>query len=134
MFPSNVYKCSQSLIPVKWMILYFLLNISTKRLQRIKYDKLWRKLVLWKDVALWIFSPKTDPFSKLFTNLYMNAVMIKICQKGFQLLDFAWNVYHSTKMKFSIKDFFSKRDQIRRFIFTGHIYWRINGKLHFLCS
>ena len=30
-------------------------------------------------------------------------------------------------MKFSIKDFFSKCDQIRRKL-------RINGKLHFLCS
>ena len=34
-------------------------------------------------------------------------------------------------MKFSIKDFFSKCDQIHRK--PGHIYWRIfNGKLHFL--
>ena len=31
-------------------------------------------------------------------------------------------MYHLTKMKFSIKDFFSKCDQIR------------NGKFHFLCS
>ena len=28
------------------------------------------------------------------------------------------------KMKFSIKDFFSKCDQIRRFLQIGHIYWR----------
>ena len=35
------------------------------------------------------------------------------------------------KMKFSIKDFFSKCDQIRRFL----IDWKnLNGKLHFLCS
>ena len=39
-------------------------------------------------------------------------------------------------MKFSIKDFFSKCDQIRSFLrilfkFTEEI---INGKLHFLCS
>ena len=33
------------------------------------------------------------------------------------------------KMKFSIKDFFSKCDQIRAF--TEKIF---NGKLHFLCS
>ena len=38
-----------------------------------------------------------------------------------------------TKMKFSIKDFFSKCDQIRRNLvtFTGEI---LNGKLHFVCS
>ena len=35
------------------------------------------------------------------------------------------------KMKFSIKDFFSKCDQIRRVTFTEEI---LNGKLHFLCS
>ena len=37
------------------------------------------------------------------------------------------------KMKISIKDFFSKCDQIRRKLvtFTGEI---LNGKLHFLCS
>ena len=34
-------------------------------------------------------------------------------------------------MKFSTKDFFSKLDQIRSFIFTEEI---LNGKLHFLCS
>ena len=38
-------------------------------------------------------------------------------------------------MKFSIKDFFSKCDQIRRKLdlvtFTEEI---VNGKLHFLCS
>ena len=35
------------------------------------------------------------------------------------------------KMKFSIKDFFSKCDQIRSFTFTEQI---LNGKLHFFCS
>ena len=35
------------------------------------------------------------------------------------------------KMKFSIKDFFKKFDQIRSFTFTEEI---LNGKLHFLCS
>ena len=35
------------------------------------------------------------------------------------------------KLKFSIKDFFSKCE-VNGF---GHIYWRnLNGKLHFLCS
>ena len=34
------------------------------------------------------------------------------------------------KMKFSIKDFLSKCDQIRR-LFTAEI---LDGKLHFLCS
>ena len=28
------------------------------------------------------------------------------------------------KMKFSIKDYFSKYDQIRSFLRFGHIYWR----------
>ena len=28
------------------------------------------------------------------------------------------------KMKFSVKDFFSKYDQIRSFLWIGHIYWR----------
>ena len=28
------------------------------------------------------------------------------------------------KMKFSIKDFFSKYGQIRRKLLIGHIYWR----------
>ena len=35
------------------------------------------------------------------------------------------------KMKFFIKDFFKKCDQIRSFTFTEEI---LNGKLHFLCS
>ena len=41
-------------------------------------------------------------------------------------------VYYTAaqKMKFSIKDFFSKCDQIRRKL-TEEI---LNGKLHFLCS
>ena len=40
---------------------------------------------------------------------------------------------HYTKMKFSIKAFSSKCDQIRRkeVTFTEEI---LNGKLHFLCS
>ena len=39
---------------------------------------------------------------------------------------------NAQKMKFSIKDFFSKCDQIRRLVtFTEEI---LNGKLHFLCS
>ena len=38
--------------------------------------------------------------------------------------------YTAQKMKFSIKDFFSKCDQIRRKL-TEEI---LNGKLHFLCS
>ena len=41
--------------------------------------------------------------------------------------------YIAQKMKFSVKDFFSKCDQIRSFLkkFTEEI---LNGKLHFLCS
>ena len=42
---------------------------------------------------------------------------------------------HCKKLKFAIKDFFSKCDQIRRtldmVVFTEEI---INGKLHFMCS
>ena len=42
-------------------------------------------------------------------------------------------------MKFSIKDFFSKCDQIRLRKFTEEMYWTFteeifNGKHHFLCS
>ena len=45
---------------------------------------------------------------------------------------FQKNFYTKQKMKFSIKDFFSKCDQIRGF---GRIYLEIlNEKLHFLCS
>ena len=32
--------------------------------------------------------------------------------------------YTAQKMKFSIKDFFSKCGQIRSFLRFGHIYWR----------
>ena len=44
--------------------------------------------------------------------------------------------YTAPKMKFSIKDFFSKCDQIRKnttdlITFTEEI---VNGELHFLCS
>ena len=49
-----------------------------------------------------------------------------------------WDLqYNAPKMKFSIKDFFSKCDQIHSFLqiwshlFTEEIF---NGKLHFLCS
>ena len=45
-----------------------------------------------------------------------------------------WTVRQATttqKMIFSIKDFFSKCDQIRMVTFTGEI---LDGKLHFLCS
>ena len=38
--------------------------------------------------------------------------------------------FNAQKLRFSIKDFFSKRDQIR-IIFTEETF---NGKLHFLCS
>ena len=40
------------------------------------------------------------------------------------------------KMKFSIKDFFSKRDQIRSLPrFSPYLLKKIfNGKLHFLCN
>ena len=40
----------------------------------------------------------------------------------------SWLSFTAQKMKFSIKDFFSKCDQIRSFVY---IYWRNNGKLHF---
>ena len=33
-------------------------------------------------------------------------------------------IYTAQKMKFSIKDFFIKYDQIRRNCGFGHIYWR----------
>ena len=39
------------------------------------------------------------------------------------------------KMKFSIKDFFSKYDKIRRKLrIWSHLLKILNGKLHFLCS
>ena len=48
---------------------------------------------------------------------------------------FTWQTRTAQKMKFSIKDFLSKCDQIRRKLdlvtFTKEI---LNGKLHFLCS
>ena len=40
-------------------------------------------------------------------------------------------MYTAKKMKFSIKDFFSKYDQILKKSFTEEI---LNGKLHCLCS
>ena len=42
-------------------------------------------------------------------------------------------IFTAQKIKFSIKGFFSKCDQIRRKLvtFTEEIF---NGKLHFLCS
>ena len=44
--------------------------------------------------------------------------------------------YTAQKMKFSMKDFFSKCDQIRSFLrIWSHLLKKIlNGKLHFLCS
>ena len=39
-------------------------------------------------------------------------------------------MYTAQKMNLSIKDFFSKCDQIRLVTFTEEI---LNGKLHFLC-
>ena len=66
---------------------------------------------------------------------------IIISQKS--IMNFPWN-NAAQKMKFSIKDFFSKCDQIRSFVnvtksavsadlvtFTEEI---LRGKLHFLCS
>ena len=42
---------------------------------------------------------------------------------------------HCTKIKFYIKDFFSKCDQIRRPAdFVTFTEENLNGKLHFLCS
>ena len=67
-------------------------------------------------------------------------VILKICLLFFlQFLGFTktWDGdekdenYTAQKMKFSIKDFFSKCDQIPDFTFTEEI---LNGKLHFLCS
>ena len=45
-------------------------------------------------------------------------------------------LYPAQKMKFSIKDFFSKCDQIRRFLVTLVTFTEevLNGKLYFLCS
>ena len=42
--------------------------------------------------------------------------------------------YTAQKMKFSIKDFFSKCDQIRRKLLVTFTEEILNGKLHFLCS
>ena len=45
--------------------------------------------------------------------------------------------YTAQKMKFFIKDFFSKCDQIRSFLRTALVTFTeeiLNGKLHFLCS
>ena len=56
----------------------------------------------------------------------LSGLLIAIsCVKCLQRWD-----YTAQKMKFSIKDFFSKCDQIR-VTFTEEI---INGKFHFLCS
>ena len=52
-----------------------------------------------------------------------------------RVLKLKWSIYTEQKMKFSIKDFFSKCDQIHRtadlVTFIAEI---LNGKLHFLCS
>ena len=67
----------------------------------------------------------------IFENLFEN--FCDVCERG-RLRN---SPYYNTaqKMKFSIKGFFSKCDQIRRKLRSGHIYWRNpNAKLHFLCS
>ena len=43
-------------------------------------------------------------------------------------------LFHCTKMKFSIEDFFSKYDQIHTADLVTFIEEILNGKLHFLCS
>ena len=40
-------------------------NTSTKRLQCIKYDNSQRKSLMWKNVVLYLFSPKIGPFVKV---------------------------------------------------------------------
>ena len=40
-------------------------NTSTKCLQCIKYDNSYRKSLMWKNVVLYLFSPKISPFVKV---------------------------------------------------------------------
>ena len=68
----------------------------------------------------------------------MKSVTIPGNQSSIEILQSfdTWCYQHCTKMKFSIKDFFIKCDQICRncgfcITFTEEI---LNGKLHFLCN
>ena len=69
-------------------------NTSTKRLQCIKYDNSQRKSLMWKNVVSYLFYPKIGPFSKLSTDLHINAIMMGISQKSFWRLHSALNVLH----------------------------------------
>ena len=72
------------------------------------------------------------PISCYLLNWYFPLFFTKIT---FSIqLELPVSIHTARKMKFPIKDFFSKCDQIRNFGF-GYIYWRKpNGKLQFLCS
>ena len=62
------------------------------------------------------FADDTTIFLRNFSFLTKIELVLELCDT-------------TQKMKFSIKDFFSKYDQIRKFTVEIH-----NGKLHFLCS
>ena len=64
--------------------------------------------------------------SHLFPLSLSLSLSLSLWRKHFQTIR-----YTAQKMKFSIKDFFSKCDQIYMTTFTEETF---NGKLHFLCS
>ena len=122
-FKSKSYHLWLALVKMAYVQIY----------KNFAYRKLWSKwqalyfYIYWFDIVLkLILVPSLTYFEFMKVNWRKTFLWVK------QVPSFFWQVTQnpctSQKMKFSIKDFFSKCDQI---IFTEEI---LNWKLHFLFS
>ena len=75
-----------------------------------------------------------------FSKRYYESFLTSLDIRGYWKETLAWNVLKGNsetaeKLKFSIKGFFSKRDQSAVSCGFGHIYWKNRWwKVNFLCS
>ena len=77
-------------------------------------------------MIVWLRSTVHDRGYRLIEDLPLvyNSILLKLLYPIFQKLSKNYPVIHTThKMKFSIKDFYSKQDQIHSFL--RHIHGRI---------
>ena len=78
------------------------------------------------------FLVRIFPYSESAENtFYAVWIVIDVLNQFSQLMIILFIDHTAQNMKFSIRDFFSKCDQIRLRKFTEEIF---HGKLHFLCS
>ena len=83
---------------------------------------------------------KNIPAQRLLWPLFFPVFSSNLGKYGSETAPYLTTLHYTntslpTKMKFSIKDFFSKYDQIRSFLCRSYLLKKsLIGKLHFLCS